>query len=336
MDKVALLGKNERRELFNETAIHKKVTPAIAEKDFWVTWILYKIFNDPYLSSVLMFKGGTSLSKVFNIIERFSEDIDLILDWNTITEDDPLLKRSNTKQGDFNERLNETAHEFLINNLLPKFKTLLQPTCTCEPRQNTQLIINVNYPAIFSDEYLHPQILLEIGPLGAWLPFNQYSITSFAAESFPQLFDHGTGTVNVIVAERTFWEKATILHHEVNRPEESKLPARYSRHYYDLAMLALSDIKSNALKQLNLLENVVEFKQKFYPRGWAKYHEILEGNLKLMPDGYRMDELNEDYKKMRAMVFGNYPKFEEILAILSKLEQEINNSISQTRALNFN
>ncbi len=81
MDKIAFLHKEQLRELFNETAVQKRVTPAIAEKDFWVTWVLSKIFNDPYLSSILMFKGGTSLSKVFNVIGRFSEDIDLVLDW---------------------------------------------------------------------------------------------------------------------------------------------------------------------------------------------------------------------------------------------------------------
>lgn len=80
MDRIASFNKFQLRELFNETAIKKQVTPAIAEKDFWVTWVLSKIFADGYLSKILMFKGGTSLSKVFKIIERFSEDIDLILD----------------------------------------------------------------------------------------------------------------------------------------------------------------------------------------------------------------------------------------------------------------
>lgn len=324
MDNIALLHKEELRELFNETAIRKHVTPVIAEKDFWVTWVLSKIFNDPYLSSILMFKGGTSLSKVFNVIQRFSEDIDLVLDWNTIIKDDPLLKRSKTKQSDFNDSLNEKAHEFLLSDLLPKFKQLLHPICNCELEQNAQLIINVNYPAVFSDKYLRPQILLEIGPLAAWLPFSQYSIISFAAECFPTLFNQGTCNVKAIVAERTFWEKATILHHEANRPENSKLPLRYSRHYYDLAMLALSSIKPHALEKLNLLKDVVEFKQKFYPRPWAKYGECLIGKLKLTPPDYRVSALDVDYKQMRGMIFGNYPEFNEILSILHSLENEVN------------
>ncbi|MCC2645891.1 MAG: nucleotidyl transferase AbiEii/AbiGii toxin family protein, partial [Burkholderiales bacterium] len=257
-------------------------------------------------------------------IGRFSEDIDLILDWNTVVQDNPMLGRSKTKQVEFNHELNQSAHKFLISDLLPKFKNLLKPLCNCELNQDTDLVINVNYPDIFHDNYLRPQILLEIGPLAAWLPFNQYSITSFAAECFPNVFNQSKYNVKAILAERTFWEKATILHHEANRPEESKLPLRYSRHYYDLAMLALSNIKDAALGQLKLLKDVVEFKQKFYPRTWAKYDECLIGKLKLTPPDYRVFGLNADYKQMRTMIFGDYPEFNEILSILHELENEVN------------
>lgn len=324
MDHVASLNKSQLRELFNETAIKKQVTPAIAEKDFWVTWVLSKIFADDYLSKILMFKGGTSLSKVFKVIERFSEDIDLILDWNIVTQDNPLLTRSNSQQNKFNQSLNDSAHEFMQGQILPRLNTLLQPICHCELDKTTQLVIQVNYPAVFNDLYLRPQILLEIGPLAAWLPFGEYAITSFTAEIFPQLFIHATCQVKAIVAERTFWEKATILHHEANRPAESNLPLRYSRHYYDLTMLASSAIKNSALADIRLLNDVVEFKQKFYPRSWAKYEECLTGNLKLSPPNYRLKMLQDDYRQMRAMIFGNYPDFSNILDNLQQLENEIN------------
>ena len=324
MERIAAFNKSQLRELFNETAIKKQVTPAIAEKDFWVTWVLSKIFADEYLSKILMFKGGTSLSKVFKIIERFSEDIDLILDWNTVTQDNPLLERSNSQQNKFNQSLNDSDHEFMQSQILPRLNVLLQPICHCELDQTTQLVIQVNYPAVFNDLYLRPQILLEIGPLAAWLPFGEYTITSFAADIFPQLFTQARCQVKAIVAERTFWEKATILHHEANRPADSKLPLRYSRHYYDLAMLASSVVKNSALADMSLLNDVVEFKQKFYPRNWAKYEECLTGNLKLSPPDHRLKTLSDDYKQMRAMIFGNYPDFNDILNKLQQLENEIN------------
>lgn len=324
MERIASFNKSQLRELFNETAIKKQVTPAIAEKDFWVTWVLSKIFADGYLSKILMFKGGTSLSKVFKLIERFSEDIDLILDWNTVTQDNPLLARSNSQQNKFNQSLNDSAHEFMQDQILPRLNALLQPICQCELDHTSKLVIQVNYPAVFNDLYLRPQILLEIGPLAAWLPFGEYTITSFAADAFPQLFTHAICQVKAIVAERTFWEKATILHHEANRPADSKLPLRYSRHYYDLAMLASSIVKNNALADMRLLNDVVEFKLKFYPRNWAKYEECLTGNLKLIPPDRRLKTLHDDYKQMRTMIFGNYSDFSDILAILQQLENKIN------------
>ncbi len=95
MESVVRLSSAERRELFAETAVRKGMTPAIVEKDFWVCWTLGRLFAHPDLSRLLMFKGGTSLSKVFHLIERFSEDIDLILDWRVVVgEDDPLAERS--------------------------------------------------------------------------------------------------------------------------------------------------------------------------------------------------------------------------------------------------
>lgn len=90
MDKFACLSAVQRRELFSEAAARLGMTPAVVEKDFWVTWALNRLFANPTLARLLMFKGGTSLSKVYGLIERFSEDIDLILDWRVLGGDDPL------------------------------------------------------------------------------------------------------------------------------------------------------------------------------------------------------------------------------------------------------
>jgi predicted nucleotidyltransferase component of viral defense system len=106
---VARLSDKERRELFTETASRRSTTPAVIEKDFWVTRTLGCLFHDKHLARILMFKGGTSLSKVYNVIERFSEDIDLILDWRVLSDEDPLLDRSGTKQTKLNKELNEYA-----------------------------------------------------------------------------------------------------------------------------------------------------------------------------------------------------------------------------------
>lgn len=324
MNKIANLLKQQRSELFSETATFMNTTNSIVEKDFWVVWTLDKIFSDDKLNKILMFKGGTSLSKVFNLIGRFSEDIDLILDWRLVSNENPLNEQeSKNKQVKFNEQINENAKEYIKNELLPIISQNLSPLCTCSMAEDG-FSINVRYPNAFDDNYLRPEILLEIGPLASWLPSDSFDISSFAAQKFSQVFEKTKCTVNTIVAKRTFWEKATILHHEANRPIDSAMPTRYSRHYYDLAMMAQSEVKNEALADLDLLKNVVEFKQKFYPRTWAKYEGAVPGTLKLLPPEFKLDSLEKDYKAMQNMIFDKYISFEEIIEILENLEKEIN------------
>lgn len=324
MYKVANLSKVQRKELFSETAILMNTTNAIVEKDFWVVWTLSKIFEDERLNKILMFKGGTSLSKVFNLIGRFSEDIDLILDWRLISEKNPLNKQdSKNKQVKFNEHINENAKIYIKNTLLPIVSETLSPLCSCSIADDG-FSINIKYPNAFDDNYLRPEILLEIGPLASWLPSDKFEITSFAAQKFPQVFENAKCSVNTIVAKRTFWEKATILHHEANRPKESLMPTRYSRYYYDLAMMAKDKVKEEALSDFELLKNVVEFKEKFYPRTWAKYEDAKKGTFKLLPPIFRLDALEKDYRAMENMIFDKKISFTEIIEILKSLEIEIN------------
>ena len=328
MDRLTSLSAESRSDLFNETALKLGMSPFIAEKDFWVCWTLKKIFQDDDLSSLLMFKGGTSLSKVFKLISRFSEDIDLILDWNVVSGDNnPLEARSKTQQAIFNRTMNDDAKGFIADHLLAQLNHLLQPICDCQLDGDDGFVINVHYPAAFSDSYLRPVVRLEIGPLAAWLPFEQYAITPYSAEAFPDVFAAPLCAVSAIVAERTFWEKATILHHEAHRPVDSIQPPRYSRHYYDLAMMARTEVKNKALSDLPLLENVVAFKQQFYPRGWAQYDLAKVGTFRLLPEPYLIAVLQRDYAEMKQMIFGEYPSFDEIIETLSQLEAEINGEI---------
>lgn len=325
MESVARLSSVERGELFTETAARKGMTPAIVEKDFWVCWTLGRLFAHPDLSRLLMFKGGTSLSKVFNLIERFSEDIDLILDWRVVVgEDDPLAQRSVTKQKTLNDTIDAKAVNYIGGELLEMISQALDPICHCKLDTDDSHALNVQYPAAFSDVYLRPEVRLEIGPLAAWLPCDHYRVRPYAAEAFPQIFKQADCAVQAIRAERTFWEKATILHHEANRPEDSQQPLRYSRHYYDLAMMTASPVKDKALADLALLADVVAFKKRFYPRGWAQYDQAKPGTFKLIPPGHVLTAVAKDYAQMRNMIYGHYPDFDEIVAMLQHLEGEIN------------
>ena len=133
MKLVAQLNEKSRRELFSETANAMSITAAAAEKDFWICWVLLHVFEDEELSRYLRFKGGTSLSKCYNSIERFSEDIDLILDWTSLTEEDPTAEgRSKTKQRKLNQDINEQAQAHIAEVLLPRLNELMGEGCQLE------------------------------------------------------------------------------------------------------------------------------------------------------------------------------------------------------------
>jgi hypothetical protein len=300
------------------------MTPAIAEKDFWVTWTLDKLFAHPELSRLLMFKGGTSLSKVFGLIERFSEDIDLILDWTILTGEDPQAPRSKAKQEKLNKAINEQAQGYIAGDMRQQVAECIGAICQCEVDGEDPHVLNIRYPGAFADEYLRPELRLEIGPLASWLPFGEYTIRPYAAEVFPDVFVRSECRVKAIKAERTFWEKATILHHEACRPVGNPQPPRNSRHYYDLARMAASAVKETALADLGLLASVVEFKERFYPRGWARYDLAKPGTLRLVPEGHVLAAVTADYRAMATMIFGEYPEIGVIMARLKALEDEIN------------
>ena len=130
MNRVAALSAEQRSELFALTAERRGMgSAAVVEKDFWVCWALKKLFEHPSLAELLIFKGGTSLSKVYGLIDRFSEDIDLVLDWREVTDEDPMEIRSRTKQGQLNTRINEAARNYISNTLVPMLDEALGSHC---------------------------------------------------------------------------------------------------------------------------------------------------------------------------------------------------------------
>jgi len=219
MDKVARLAAPERSELFTETATSRGMTPAIVEKDFWVTWVLKRLFQHEDLAQLLMFKGGTSLSKAYQLIERFSEDVDLVLDWRVLKGEDPMAARSNTKQTALNKKINEQAQAYVGGPLLTMVTEVLGGVCQSEVDNQDPHVINIRYPGAFTDEYLRSVVRLEIGPLASWLPYEEKMISCYAAEAYPDVFDKIVCSVRVIKAEycitRHIGHRAIHSHHGI-------------------------------------------------------------------------------------------------------------------------
>lgn len=328
MDKVANLPPEKRRELFRESAAARGMNPAVIEKDFWVCWVLKQLFADTKLKEQMIFKGGTTLSKVFGLIERFSEDIDLVLDWTLLGlgkgQEDPYRERSRTQRDLFSEQINQRAAQYIAGTLLKDLNRLfaLCPEISTSVDPDEAQTVHVTYPAAFSEQYLRPAVRLEIGPLASWEPFASHEIQPYAAKEFPDVFADPICPVIAIDAERTFWEKATILHQQTHRTDT--MPVRYSRHYYDLYRMAKSPIRNRSLEKVGLLKDVVEFKQRFYPCAWARYEDAKPGSFKLIPRETQRAELEKDYRAMEIMIFGEVPAFEAILNALQELQEAIN------------
>ena len=331
MYNIAKASDNERMVLFRNTAEKMGISEGIVEKDFWVTLILDYLFHKSRWKEHFAFKGGTSLSKSYNLIERFSEDIDLILDWRVIGFgiNEPWADRSKTKQQEFNVQAHTKAVKFIKEAFIPDLKkdlaSILERKLNVAIDANDPQTVSFEYPCLFSEAYILKTIRLEIGALAAWTPVEPRVITSYSAQQYARAFQQLTTEILTTSAERSFWEKVTILHHEAHRPEGSPMPKRYSRHYYDLFCICNSQYKEKAYQNLELLDKVVKFKQKFYPRGWAKYEDAKPGTIRLIPANNHISELKSDYTNMRNMIYGYYPSFDELMKSIQKLEVEINN-----------
>jgi hypothetical protein len=325
----------ERAEVFSETADRKDLPEAIVEKDFWVCWILMQLFSIEGLSGRLVFKGGTSLSKVFHAINRFSEDVDLAVDYAALgfTGDrDPRQQEiSKTKRAGILTAMMSECRQYIGGEFLQLVRVRCQEllgdngTWSLDVSEQDPNVVRFRYPAASGKNlpYVIPQVVLELGTHAEFVPRDHFTIRSFAAEEFPQLVPEGDVAVIALLAKRTFWEKLTILHAEYHRPPEKPLPERYSRHYYDAAMLAQGSIRAEAVADIALLDQVVRHKETFYPSAWARYDLARPGSLRLLPREERLAALERDYRNMSVMIFGEAPPFAKIMTVLAELEREI-------------
>jgi len=341
VDRIARASAAERTDLFQRAAaaLQPQRAPAIVEKDFWVCWTLHRIFEVLHFQPRLIFKGGTSLSKAYNAIERFSEDVDLSLSRNDLgfaNEHDPeeagiSKNESKRRLGELVATCTATINDRLLPSLRADFKDVLGNSgWKLELDAADPQTIIFSYPQAVQlagvHEYIRPAIRLEMGARSDNWPATEREITPYAAEVFPEAFTVARSSrIHTLEAVRTFWEKATLLHAEYHRSRDSQSPERLSRHYYDLFKLSQLDIGNDAMGRLDLLERVVKHKKLFFASAWASYDTATPGGFRLVPRDYRIEDLSRDYKQMEAMIFGAYPEWGKITAGLTELERRINN-----------
>lgn len=172
--------------------------------------------------------------------------------------------------------------------------------------------------------YVPQAVKIEMGARADHWPAQNGIVTPYVAEEFPDGFKEPSCQVKVLSAERTFWEKATILHAEFNRPAAKPVPERFARHYYDTCELIQKKVADAAGQDLDLLGIVTKHKALFFKSSWAKHEEAAKGTLHLYPQVSRIAALRADYAKMDQMFIGEHPGFDEILNTIKAWEKRFN------------
>ena len=328
------LPEEERRLYIEQAAVRRNLSPVILEKDFWVCWLLGILFESEFAES-LVFKGGTSLSKVFGVVERFSEDIDLSLSPTFLN-----LPEAGTSRNQANKWMTkaETACGLAVQN---QIAPVLEADVTgilsqrdqawfeflADPATHSPVLL-FHYPSTQPTgfEYLKRSVKLEFGSLTDQQPTGRHPVLPWIADVLPAAFPDWKCEVVALEVERSFWEKATILHTEFHRPADKPMPDRFSRHYADTAALAKHPTASRAVDDHALRSRVVQWKSRFFGSSWANYDQAKPGTFRLVPPPQRLPALRSDYQAMRDMYLSEPLSFVEILATLVELERNINDS----------
>ena len=326
------LKPEEQSQIYRALAPRLTRSPVVLEKDVWVCWVLQTLFT---MSDRLpmAFKGGTSLSKVFGAIARFSEDVDITLDYRGLNGTfDPFLEgvsRSRLKK--FSEDIKSFVRDHAHGVVVPHFRKTLATEFGAEAFQlevsDDGEQLRVHYPTVLETQgnYVGNSVLIEFGGRNITEPNEEHvvrpDITEHVAElEFPQ------PTVSVLSLARTFWEKATLMHVECQREEFRTGTERLSRHWYDLAMLADTEQGLAAVADHALLADVVKHKKVFYNAGYANYDACLSRQIRLIPEAAALAALHGDFQRMigAGMFIGEPPTFDAIIDRLRALETAIN------------
>jgi len=337
MDKFLAQAEDTRAAAIQETAARMQLHATPVEKDFWVCFLLRELFALNCVKHHLIFKGGTSLSKAYGLIERFSEDIDLSIHASAfgVQIEDNYSELSKSQRDNRIKSLYRAARRFIDTDLLPELSTKLSKRLKGYDWK-LELIevekdfhrIHFAYPKAVPQSkqlaYARPYVQIELSARAEHEPADVRTLQPYIADHFLQLFEHPQTSVKVLAAHRTFWEKVTILHAESARPADQPLPQRYARHAYDLHQFLQSGIGQEALKDSALLERVAKHKDFFYTQVGVDYTTAYNGGLKVMPNGSRLDELAADYAAMRDFFMAEPPPFAEILQSLQIIEEQTN------------
>lgn len=335
MNKAAIqewlkLTDQTRRNIFEETAKAIGLPAAAAEKDWWVVRTLELVFGSS-IAPHTVFKGGTSLSKAWGLIDRFSEDIDLALDRKFLGIEKPDSEMTGSQVS----KLRRLSVKFITEKYFPelaeKFNAagLKVNIQLAEVKADDQdpLIIEIYYQALTDPiPYLQPRVLIEVGSRSLIEPYDDRSFTSMVGEKFKgREFADGNIVIPSVNPQRTFLEKVFLLHEEFQLPTEKIKVERKSRHLYDLEKLMDTEYAVAALKNKELYDTIVEHRRKLTPLRGIDYANHTPDKINPIPPDAIIGAWEKDYQAMQeSMLFNPSLSFDKLIARIKNLKERVN------------
>jgi len=341
--KIIDAPQSDRKNLFSNTAIKIGTTIENIEKDFWVCFVLKLLFEERRPKDPrLLFKGGTSLSKAYGLISRFSEDIDITVFREDIGENiqiEKLNMLSKKQRQRHIQQIHNACQSYIqtslynrlhiqISKIFKKYNIDIANPVVLDPDDPDKQTLLIYYPSVVEHaNYIKPYIKIEAGAKSALEPHQLVNISPYIANDINtmQLQVNNIVTIN---AERTFWDKIIILHGLRawfdNRNELRHQGNRISRHYYDVFKLINSQVGQKAMANHPLANECTQHAQIFFHRTPLNLEQAIPGSFKLTPTKEMLNLLTRDYKAMSTMIFGDVPSFEDIIESVITLENNLN------------
>lgn len=319
------LSFQKQTDLFNQLNARTGIQHQAIEKDVWVTLILRMIFTSA-IKEYLVFKGGTSLSKVYKLIDRFSEDIDLAIDRKYLGFEGDLTKGEIRK-------LRRKSHDFASSEMVEILRTQLYNYGIDRDLyeiiiENTNIsdqypeIVKINYKSVFEVlPYLTQNVSIEIGARSLIEPFEKKTIQSIVYENYPDVdFSEDEFYANTVIPEKTFIEKMILLHEEFQKPPEKVRYQRMSRHLYDIGQIMNTDYGRRALSNTNLFNEIIRHRKKFTPVKTVDYEKLTLQNLEIVPPIEFLELYRKDYIEMQGtMIYSKSLGFESLMQQIKQI-----------------
>jgi predicted nucleotidyltransferase component of viral defense system len=325
------LSTTDKQATFNEVSAQINLPSAAIEKDWWVVRTLELVFASS-IAPHTVFKGGTSLSKAWNIIDRFSEDIDLALDRRFLGMEKPDSEMSGSQVS----KLRKLSAKFITEKYFPELAELFKAAGLkvdirlgeIKTDDQDPLIIEIYYDTLTDPiPYLKPRVLIDIGSRSLIEPFNERSFTSMIGEKYKgKAFADNNIIIPSVNPQRTFLEKIFLLHEEFQLPIEKIKVERKSRHLYDVEKLMDTEYAMAALGNTALYQTIVEHRAKLTPLRGIDYANHTPDKINPIPPDAMMGAWEKDYQIMQeSMLYNPSLPFDKLIERMQELKFRINN-----------